>query len=226
MPKRRCAAKGGGKHKKHVEFPKTPHGPVLGQGKMKGGGFLGRLGGALADSLPQMALGLATDNPYFLAQGASTFVGRAADDDRYDVMNRGAAGEMTSLLGQARLWRGPSAAPRLRPRRMPTRQVPQKDILNLDDIKFPEPPMQSVMPRAAPTAAPLRPSLMSRARSAASGFAARSRDAIRRITSNRKWRIENFNRTHGERNQRVLDAARSRMMADRNFVDLPPDANF
>ena len=201
MPKR--SVKGGSKHKKNVEFPKTPHGPVLGQGKkMKGGGFLGRLGGALLDSAPQMLLGAATDNPYLMAQGASTFAGRVADDDRYDVLNRGAAGDMTSALGQMRTWRGSRGASALeeeesealpaleRQRLRPVipRGVSDKGI---DDEAFSR--ARSRFDKTFP-AGPIKPSFTTRARlgaskladragSAARGFAARSRAAIDRARS-------------------------------------------
>ena len=157
MPKR--SVKGGSKHKKNVEFPKTPHGPVLGMGRqkgrgrraMKGSGFWDgvvdvtrRLPKALLRAAPQLAIGAATDNPYFMAQGASSLVGEASGDPDLDVLNQGAAGDLMGTMGQMRMWQGPQRVRRA-PRRFSTKAEP-RDILNVDDIGEFKPYKGSIAP--------------------------------------------------------------------------------
>ena len=104
MPKR-APVKGG----KRCKATAVKGGRKVRSRKMRGAGwgddFLRKLPGAAMKALPSMALGLATDNPYFVAQGASTFAGEEFGDD-YDVLNQGTAGALTGMLGQAQMYRG------------------------------------------------------------------------------------------------------------------------
>lgn len=186
MPKRR-AARGAGKPK---HMPPTPHGPVLepkkGKGKrMKGGGFFSRLPSALLHAAPQLALGIATENPYFAAQGVSTLVSEAADREDADVLNRGPGGDVANALGQLRMWRGPSRRARV-PRSAPTaepvgasRGIVPRGVSDpgIDKMEF----ERAFSRRAAAPMAPVRPSLRSRMSAAASDFAARSRAIGRQV---------------------------------------------
>lgn len=147
MPKRAHAVKGAGRQKGRGRKQK---GGAKG-GKMKGAGvmdYIRRLPGALLESAPQFALGAATDNPYFMAQGVSRFAGKEMDDDRFDPLNNGPAGEVASSLGAMRMWRGPRKA-KIRSASA-ARPLP-------DEVA---PPKSSLIPKASqPRARAVEPSL-------------------------------------------------------------------
>ena len=234
MPKR--SVKGGSKHKKNVEFPKTPHGPVLGQGKkMKGGGILDRIPGALMSGAPQFLLGAATDNPYFMAQGASAMFGKLADNEDYDVLNRGAAGETTSALGQMRMWQGPQRVRRA-PRRFSTKAEP-RDILNVDDIGEFKPYKGSIAPTTRGMAREFdmnmepssagRLTLGSRARNAAAAISSRARALGSRLSTSARGFASRSRQAIGQARDRfqVWNAKRKirNVLLKDSLID--PDAN-
>ena len=209
---------------------------------MKGSGFWDgvvdvtrRLPKALLRAAPQLAIGAATDNPYFMAQGASSLVGEASGDPDLDVLNQGAAGDLMGTMGQMRMWQGPQRVRRA-PRRFSTKAEP-RDILNVDDIGEFKPYKGSIAPTTRGMAREFdmnmepssagRLTLGSRARNAAAAISSRARALGSRLSTSARGFASRSRQAIGQARDRfqVWNAKRKirNVLLKDSLID--PDAN-